>query len=47
MFGEIVRICSELESKNIRIRSVKDNIDTTDYMGKFTMHVWTIRKYFQ
>lgn len=35
--SEIVRICSELESKNIRIRSVKDNIDTTDYMGKFTM----------
>ena len=26
--SEIVRICSELESKNIRIRSVKDNIDT-------------------
>ena len=24
--SEIVRICSELESKNIRIRSVKDNI---------------------
>ena len=38
--SEIVRICSELESKNIRIRSVKDNIDTTDYMGKFTMHIF-------
>ena len=32
--SEIVRICSELES------SVKDNIDTTDYMGKFTMHIF-------
>ncbi len=38
--SEIVRICSELASKNIRIRSVKDNIDTTDYMGKFTMHIF-------
>lgn len=38
--SEIVRICSELESKNIRIKSVKDNIDTTDYMGKFTMHIF-------
>lgn len=38
--SEIVRICSELENKNIRIRSVKDNIDTTDYMGKFTMHIF-------
>lgn len=38
--SEIVRICSELESKKIRIKSVKDNIDTTDYMGKFTMHIF-------
>ena len=38
--SEIVRICSELENKKIRIRSVKDNIDTTDYMGKFTMHIF-------
>lgn len=38
--SEIVRICSELENKNIRIKSVKDNIDTTDYMGKFTMHIF-------
>lgn len=38
--SEIVRICSDLESKKIRIKSVKDNIDTTDYMGKFTMHIF-------
>lgn len=38
--SEIVRICSELENKKIRIKSVKDNIDTTDYMGKFTMHIF-------
>lgn len=38
--SEIVRICSDLESKNIRIKSVKDNIDTRDYMGKFTMHIF-------
>lgn len=38
--SEIVRICSDLENKKIRIRSVKDNIDTTDYMGKFTMHIF-------
>lgn len=38
--SEIVRICSDLERKRIRIRSVKDNIDTTDYMGKFTMHIF-------
>lgn len=38
--SEIVKICSELEDKKIRIRSVKDNIDTTDYMGKFAMHIF-------
>ena len=38
--SEIVRICSDLENKKIRIKSVKDNIDTTDYMGKFTMHIF-------
>lgn len=38
--SEIVRICSDLEKKKIRIKSVKDNIDTTDYMGKFTMHIF-------
>lgn len=37
---EIVKICSDLENKRIRIKSVKDNIDTTDYMGKFTMHIF-------
>lgn len=38
--SEIVRICSELENRKVRIKSVKDNIDTTDYMGKFTMHIF-------
>lgn len=38
--SEIVKICSELENRKIRIKSVKDNIDTTDYMGKFTMHIF-------
>lgn len=38
--SEIVQICSDLENKKIRIKSVKDNIDTTDYMGKFTMHIF-------
>lgn len=38
--SEIVRICSELEDKKVRIKSVKDNIDTTDYMGKFAMHIF-------
>ena len=27
-------------SEIVRICSVKDNIDTTDYMGKFTMHIF-------
>ena len=38
--SEIVRICSDLENKKIQIKSVKDNIDTTSYMGKFTMHIF-------
>ncbi len=37
---EIVKICAELERRGIRIKSIRDNIDTTDYIGKFAMHIF-------